>query len=145
MTRPHAVFAVAPPGVAPLVADELRAIGLRPTAVEEAGVAFAAHDTGVWTANLRLRTASRVLVRLGQFRATDFRELERQARALPWETFVSADVTPRLRVTCRKSRLYHSDAVAGRVADAIAHRVGGRGGFAAAADDERDTADAPDA
>jgi len=145
MTRPHAVFAVAAPGVAPLVADELRAIGLRPTAVEEAGVAFAAHDTGVWTANLRLRTASRVLVRLGQFRATDFRELERQARALPWETFVSADVTPRLRVTCRKSRLYHSDAVAGRVADAIAHRVGGRGGFAPAADDDRDAPDGADA
>src|SRR5690242_5938045 len=136
MTRPHAAFAVAAPGLAPLVADELRAIGLRPTAVEEAGVAFAAHDTGVWTANLRLRTASRVLVRLGQFRATDFRELERQARALAWETFVTADVTPRLRVTCRKSRLYHSDAVAGRVADAIAHRVGGRGGFAAAAEAE---------
>ncbi|MGZ8414410.1 MAG: THUMP domain-containing class I SAM-dependent RNA methyltransferase [Gemmatirosa sp.] len=136
--RPHAAFAVAAPGFAPLVADELRAIGLRPTAVEDAGVAFAAHDTGIWSANLRLRTASRVLVRLGQFRATDFRELERQARALPWETFLTADVTPRLRVTCRKSRLYHSDAVGGRVADAIAHRVGGRGGFATAADDESD-------
>lgn len=141
MTRPHAAFAVAAPGLAPLVADELRAMGLRPSGVEEAGVAFAAHDTGVWMANLRLRTASRVLVRLGQFRATEFRELERQARALPWETFVPADTTPRLRVTCRKSRLYHSDAVAGRVADAIAHRVGGRGGFAPAADDEGDAAD----
>ncbi|GLC24014.1 THUMP domain-containing class I SAM-dependent RNA methyltransferase [Roseisolibacter agri] len=147
MTRPHAAFAVAAPGLAPLVADELRAIGLRPTAVEEAGVAFAAHDTGVWSANLRLRTASRVLVRLGQFRATDFRELERQARALAWETFVTADVTPRLRVTCRKSRLYHSDAVAGRVADAIAHRVGGRGGFASAAEteDEQDAGESSDA
>ncbi|MGZ8493846.1 MAG: hypothetical protein ACXWZS_16710, partial [Gemmatirosa sp.] len=54
--RPHAAFAVAAPGFAPLVADELRAIGLRPTAVEDAGVAFAAHDTGIWSANLRLRT-----------------------------------------------------------------------------------------
>jgi putative N6-adenine-specific DNA methylase len=143
MTRPHAAFAVAAPGLAPLVAEELRGIGLRPTAVDEAGVAFAAHDTGVWAANLRLRTASRVLVRLGEFRAADFRTLEREARALPWELFLPAGAEPALRVTCRKSRLYHSDAVAGRVADAIAHRIGGRGAWAPAASDEPD-ADAPD-
>ena len=138
MSRPHAAFAVAAPGLAPLVAEELRAIGLRPTAADDAGVAFAAHDTGVWAANLRLRTASRVLVRLGEFRAEDFRTLEREARGLPWETLLEAGAAPALRVTCRKSRLYHSDAVAGRVADAIAHRIGGRGAWAVAAAEEQD-------
>jgi putative N6-adenine-specific DNA methylase len=141
MSRPHAVFAVAAPGLAPLVAEELRVMGLRPTAADDAGVAFAAHDTGIWTANLRLRTASRVLVRLGEFRAEDFRTLEREARALPWETFLEAGASPALRVTCRKSRLYHSDAVAGRVADAIAHRIGGRGAWAVATADEQEGAD----
>ena len=142
MTRPHAAFAVAAPGLAPLVAGELTALGLRPTAVEEAGVEFAAHDTGIWTANLWLRTASRVLVRFARFRATDFRTLEQEARALPWEAFLAADEAPRLRVTCRKSRLYHSDAVAQRIAGAIQHRVGGRGAFARASDEDREGPDA---
>ncbi|MDF1505875.1 hypothetical protein [Roseisolibacter sp. H3M3-2] len=141
MTRPHAAFAVAAPGLAPLVAEELRAIGVRPTAVDEAGVAFAAHDTGIWAANLRLRTASRVLVRLAEFRAEDFRTLEREARAVPWEAFLAPGAAPALRVTCRKSRLYHSGAVAGRVADAIAHRIGGPGAWATAAPDEDDEGD----
>jgi putative N6-adenine-specific DNA methylase len=141
MTRPHAAFAVAAPGLAPLVAGELTALGLRPTAVEEAGVEFAAHDTGIWTANLWLRTASRVLVRFARFRATDFRTLEQEARALPWEAFLAADEAPQLRVTCRKSRLYHSDAVAQRIAGAIQHRVGGRGTFARASDEDREGPD----
>ena len=68
--------------------------------------------------NLWLRTASRVLVRVARFRATAFFELERHARRIPWERFLTDGVAPEFRVTARKSRLYHSDAIAQRLAKA---------------------------
>jgi putative N6-adenine-specific DNA methylase len=58
-------------------------------------------------------------VRLGQFHASTFYELERRAKKLPWKDFLPASGPVRLRVTCRKSKLYHSDAVAERVLAAI--------------------------
>ncbi|HEY5220447.1 MAG TPA: THUMP domain-containing protein [Gemmatimonadaceae bacterium] len=82
-------------------------------------------------ANLWLRTASRVVVRAAKFRARTFYELERHARRIPWEQFVQPGGAVRFRVTCRKSRLYHSDAVAQRLATAIEHRLGAASAFTA--------------
>ena len=106
----------------------------------------------LYAANLWLRTASRVLVRAATFRARAFVELERRANKVPWERFVAPGQRVRFRVTCRKSRLYHSDAVAQRLAAAIERRVGGgagawsgtsEGSEEADADDERAPAGAP--
>jgi putative N6-adenine-specific DNA methylase len=143
-------FAVTAPGLEPLAAAELRALvapraGGAP-APEPGGVAFDASLEELYAANLWLRTVSRVTVRLAEFTAVSFRDLERFARRVPWETVTSRDRPLRLRVTCRKSRLYHSDAVAERVADAVAHRVGGDGAFdPAGADDVPDGEGSDDA
>jgi putative N6-adenine-specific DNA methylase len=134
-------FAVTAPGLESLAAGELRAIVARPPAPEPGGVAFDASPEELYAANLWLRTASRVTVRLAEFTAESFRDLERFARRVPWETVADRDRPLRLRVTCRKSRLYHSDAVAERVADAVAHRVGGDGRFDTAGPDADDAAD----
>ena len=93
--------------------------------VQPGGVAWTGDLESLARANLWLRTASRVLVRVAEFRARTFFELERHARKVPWERFVSAGVPVGLRVTCRKSRLYHSDAVAQRIAEAIDRALGG--------------------
>jgi putative N6-adenine-specific DNA methylase len=119
------LFAVAAPGLEPLVERELRAIGIANPRAESGGVAFAGRAEHLYRANLWLRTASRVVVRMGEFHATTFRDLEREARQLPWERFAAKGAPVRFRVTCRKSKLYHSDAVAERLAGALAHRVGG--------------------
>jgi putative N6-adenine-specific DNA methylase len=66
-----------------------------------------------------------VLVRLDSFEVRSFAELERHARRVPWTRIVRAGDTVRFRVTCKKSRLYHSDAVAQRLADAVMHVVPG--------------------
>jgi putative N6-adenine-specific DNA methylase len=124
-SSPLSLFAVSAPGLEPIVASELGALGLRPGEPEPGGVAFAGATADVWRANLWLRTAGRVVVRLAEFRATAFYELERHARRIPWEQFVAPGRPVRFRVTCRKSRLYHSDAVAERFVAAVAHRLGG--------------------
>jgi putative N6-adenine-specific DNA methylase len=139
-TSPYRAFAVTAPGLAPLAADELRALGIVPGAVDAGGVAFEATREQLWSANLWCRTVSRVVVRLAEFHASSFHELERHARRVAWERAAVAEHPVRLRVTCRKSRLYHSDAVAERVADAIARRVGGVDWETVADDD--DAADA---
>lgn len=113
------LFAVAAPGLAPVVGRELRALGMDGLVEEAGGVGFRGGVREVWSANLHLRTASRVLVRVAQFRATAFHELERGAKRIPWADMLASGQPTRLRVTCRKSRLYHSDAVAQRIADAI--------------------------
>ena len=75
-------------------------------------------------ANLHLRTASRVLMRVAEFEATAFHELERHARKLPWELFLTPGRRVRWRVTCRKSRLYHQGAVEQRFREAAERATG---------------------
>lgn len=141
-------FVVTAPGLEPLAAEELRRLGLlseqasteparadrhsksRRTAdphesgvTGSGGVAFRSDFTGLYRANLHLRTASRVLVRLGSFYAAAFPELRKKASRLPWERFLQPGQPVALHVTCHKSRLYHSDAVAERVAGAIGDRL----------------------
>lgn len=118
-------------------------MGVAPGRIEPGGVEFSASDPQVFDANLRLRTVSRVIVRVAEFRATAFHELERLSRTVRWDEFVAPGTAVRLRVTCRKSKLYHSDAVAQRVGDAIGRRVAGvtiAGGKAADDDAEDDPA-----
>jgi putative N6-adenine-specific DNA methylase len=116
-------FAIAAPGLEQIVAAELGRLGL-PASVEAGGASWTGALESVGRANLWLRTASRVVVRVGEFRARTFWELERHARKLPWEQFVHSGASVRVRVTSRKSRLYHTDAIAERLAAAAAERAG---------------------
>lgn len=132
-------WAVTAPGLGPIVQAELRALGFADARAVSGGVAFSCDANGIARANLHLRAASGVTVRLATFRATAFHELERAARKVEWSRVLPAKTHVRLRVTCRKSRLYHSDAVAERVMDAISRAVPGARHVAA---DEED-ADPP--
>ncbi|HEV7593439.1 MAG TPA: class I SAM-dependent RNA methyltransferase [Gemmatimonadaceae bacterium] len=111
-------FASTGPGLESIAAGELKTLGIRGRQ-EIGGVAFNADLQRLYESNLWVRTASRVLVRLGDFHASTFYELERRAKKLPWADFLPANGKVRVRVTCRKSKLYHSDAVAERVLSAI--------------------------
>jgi putative N6-adenine-specific DNA methylase len=115
---PMEIFASVAPGLESITAGELKTLGIR-AKQEVGGVGFAADLRRLYEANLWLRTASRLTVRLGRFHASTFFELERRVKKLPWTAFLPATGSVRLRVTCRKSKLYHSDAVAERVLAAI--------------------------
>ena len=122
-----AAFAIAAPGLEPVVAAELERLGIRGS-VEAGGVAWSGPMESVARANLWLRSASRVIVRVAEFRARTFWELERHARKLPWEQFIAPRAEVRFRVTSRKSRLYHTDAVAQRLAEAAVSRASASAG-----------------
>ena len=92
---------------------------------EPGGVIFKGDLSTLYRANLYLRTASRILARLGNFfRATTFPELQERLTRLPWERFITPGQPVSMRVTCHKSRLYHSDAVLRCAAAALAERLG---------------------
>jgi putative N6-adenine-specific DNA methylase len=135
------LFAVCAPGLEPFTAlelDQLSLLGSRgpsqlETFLEENGTHYDYESGGIdfqgsfhdlYRANLHLRTASRVLVRLGEFYASAFPELRRKASRLPWEHYLAPERPIALRVTCQKSRLYHEGAVSERLAGAIADSLG---------------------
>ncbi|MFL5620950.1 MAG: class I SAM-dependent RNA methyltransferase [Gemmatimonadaceae bacterium] len=117
-------FAAVAPGLEPFALAEAQMLGL-PARIDEGGVAWSGDIRSVIAANVGFRIASRVLVRVAEFEARSFIELERWARRIPWASTVAPGASVRFRVTCRKSRLYHSDAVAQRLADAVSRAVAG--------------------
>ena len=82
-------FAVTAPGLEVFTALELGRLGLLPEAFVaakgEGGVPFEGDTRALQRANLQLRTASRVLVRLGAFYAASFSELRAKAARLGWD------------------------------------------------------------
>jgi putative N6-adenine-specific DNA methylase len=119
------IFCACAPGLEALLSAELAALGLGGEA-QPGGALLRGSLREVLRANLRSRIASRVLVRLGSFRATSFEELSLQCARLPFEEIVRAGAPVSIRATCRKSRLYHSGAVAERVHQALEARLGAK-------------------
>jgi putative N6-adenine-specific DNA methylase len=131
----YRLFAVSSPGLESFAAAELAALGITanpPVSFstsgehkeESGGVEFEASLADLYRANLTLRTANRIIYRIGEFSAVSFPELRKKAARLPWETVLRPGQPVALRVTCHKSKLYHSDGVAERVAGAIADHLG---------------------
>jgi putative N6-adenine-specific DNA methylase len=134
-------FAVVTPGLESFAIAEAEALGLKPVA-EPGGFAWQGTAESALVANIGLRIASRVLVRLATFEARSFAELERHARKIEWARVVGPADSVRFRVTCKKSKLYHSDAVAQRLADAVKRALPGVRAEGASIGDD-DTDDAP--
>ncbi len=79
-------------GLEGLVADELRFHGkLSDVTAENGRVLFTGDARTLAWANLNLRCAERVLLRLTEFPATDFDALFEGVKAVPWEEFLSKD------------------------------------------------------
>jgi len=121
----YSCYAITAPGLEHLTAAELRAVGGMIGTIESGGVAFEAAPGTLYAANLRVRTASRIVVRIAQFHAAGFAELEQHARQVHWSRWVPAGGAVHFRVTSRKSRLYHQDAVAERLERAVLAAIPG--------------------
>jgi putative N6-adenine-specific DNA methylase len=93
--------------------------------VEPGGALFKGDLAALYRSNLHLRTASRILARLGNFfHATTYPQLQERLSRLPWERFLTPGQPVSLRVTCHKSKLHHSDSVAHCAARALSERMG---------------------
>jgi len=120
--KPHDFFAITAPGFEGLCLSELASLGLTGQAVA-GGVEFSGRLHECQLANLSLRTASRILMRIDSFRAIAFRSLEKAASQFPWELYLPRGTTPKLHVTTRHCRLHHTDAIAERMVAIICARL----------------------
>jgi putative N6-adenine-specific DNA methylase len=117
------LFLATAPGLETVLCDEVKAHGFRAPKAVNGGVTIEGRWHDVWRANLVVRGASRVLARLTRFRTTDLKDLEARARRVPWRSVLRADVPVRVQAAATRSRLYHTGAIAERVANAIRDTV----------------------
>ena len=118
------IFLVTAPGLESLLAAEARAHRFQVSGQIPGGVMLLGDWREVWRANLTLRGATRVLVRLAKFRASHLAQLDKRARAIDWTRWLKPNVSVHVDAVCRKSKIYHSGAAAERIARAI-HETSG--------------------
>ncbi|KAB3532467.1 THUMP domain-containing class I SAM-dependent RNA methyltransferase [Alkaliphilus serpentinus] len=85
------LIATAAFGLEAVVAREIKDLGYEDMIVENGRVVFTADLEGICKSNLWLRTADRVLLKVGEFKATTFDELFEKTKALPWHQFIPED------------------------------------------------------
>lgn len=78
-------------GIEAVVGRELLKLGYADQSVENGKVTFAGDEAAICKTNLWLRSADRVLLKVGEFRALSFEELFEQTKALPWDEWIPAD------------------------------------------------------
>lgn len=117
------LFAACLPGLEPLLAAELTALGATPDE-QPGGVSFRGSRDLLMRAHLHLGTASHLLLRCATFRCLSLKELERKVAALPWSSWLSREAVFEVEATAKKSRLYHSGAIEERVQRGIAAALG---------------------
>jgi putative N6-adenine-specific DNA methylase len=125
MATTYDIWVSCPPGLETMVAQEMAALGVNPKGVEPGGLGARVDVRTLYALNLHLSAASRVSVRIGQFHASEFWELEKRAERLAWHAWLPKGSTIGFRVTSRKSKLYHNDAIAERLGALISARVPG--------------------
>lgn len=118
------IFCITSPGLESLLAEEASALGFEVTGTIPGGVSLTGGWAEVRRANLALRGATRVLVRLASFRALHLAQLDKRARKLPWADWLRPDRAVRVDATCRKSRIYHAGAATQRIERAVVDALG---------------------
>ncbi len=119
--RVRTYFAATAPGFEQLCLKELKALAL---SIESAsaipgGVEFKGRLTDCYRANLHLRTANRILMRINEFKATGFRQLEKKAAEIPWDLYLPTNCLLQMNIRTRHCRLHHTEAIGERFLNVI--------------------------
>ncbi|MGE5625575.1 MAG: THUMP domain-containing protein [Bacillota bacterium] len=121
-------FATAAKGLEPLVAGELKALGMREVKEARGGASFEGSPADAYRACLWLRTANRVLMPVSRFPAPDAAQLYDGVKRMPWEQDLSPDGTLAVDFTGASEGITHTQFGAQKVKDAIVDRFRERSG-----------------
>ena len=78
-------------GLEAVLKKEILELGYEISQVEDGRVTFLGDEDAVCRCNVFLRTAERILIKIGSFPATTFEELFQGTKALPWEDYIPKD------------------------------------------------------
>ncbi len=118
------IFLVTAPGLEDLLCKEAMEKGFKKPVPDKGGVSIKGDWPEVWRANLVIRGASKILVRITTFRVVHLSQLDKRARQIPWAEILLPNTSIRVDASCKSSRVYHEKAAAERVAKAINEELG---------------------
>lgn len=111
-------------GLEAVLKREIQDLGYEVSLVEDGKVTFQGDAQAICEANIFLRTAERVLLKVGKFHAETFDELFEAVKALPWEQYLPENgkfwVT---KATSVKSRLFSPSDIQSIVKKAVVERL----------------------
>ncbi len=111
-------------GLEAVLKREIYDVGYEITQVEDGRVTFEGDAEAICRANVFLRTAERVLLLVGRFRATTFDELFEGVKALPWEEYLPKDAKFWVKkASSIKSKLFSSSDIQSIVKKAVVERL----------------------
>ncbi|MBU1340265.1 MAG: RNA methyltransferase [Proteobacteria bacterium] len=127
--REHDFFAVCSPGLKQVCHNEMLDSGFpeENLTVTSGGIEFKSKLADCIGFNLGLRSPLRILMRISRFKADSFETLEKKINAIDWILYLPQNCCLKFKVTTRKSRLYHSDAIAQRCEKMISNQLRGAG------------------
>jgi putative N6-adenine-specific DNA methylase len=117
----HHYFATSTPGLESVTRDELDRLSPSVQVVEviRGGVVFSGRLSDLYRANLYLHSTGRILLRLADFKATNFIQLRRRLMVLPWSLYLPVGLVPGCKVRTHRSRLFHSQAISQATCHAV--------------------------
>lgn len=101
------LIATAAFGLESVLADEIRGLGYNDLKVENGKVTFTGDEMAIARCNLWLRTADRILIKMGEFKAESFEELFQGTKSLPWPDYIPKNAEfPVSKAKSVKSKLF---------------------------------------
>ena len=111
-------------GLEAVLKREITSLGYEISEVEDGRVSFWGDESAVCRANIFLRTAERVLLKVAGFRAVTFDELFEKTRALAWEDYIPEDGKCWIaKAASVKSKLFSPSDIQSIMKKAIARRL----------------------
>ncbi|AIE60494.1 THUMP domain-containing class I SAM-dependent RNA methyltransferase [Bacillus methanolicus] len=118
----YQLIATSAMGLEALVAKEVRDLGYE-CQVENGKVSFSGDETAIARTNLWLRTADRIKLKVGEFKATTFDELFEKTKSLPWEKYLPEDAEFPVIGKSVKSKLFSVSDCQAIVKKAVVERL----------------------
>lgn len=111
-------------GLEAVLKREIQDLGYEILQVEDGKVTFCGDENAVCRANIFLRTAERILLKVGKLKAVTFDELFEQIKDLPWEDYIPSDGKFWVaKASSVKSRLFSPSDIQSIVKKAIVERL----------------------
>ncbi|MBO5955421.1 MAG: class I SAM-dependent RNA methyltransferase, partial [Clostridia bacterium] len=93
-------------GTEQIVANEVRRLGYETTQVKDGSVTFEGDAEAICLANINLRSAERIMIKVAEFKATTFDELFEKIKRINWESIIEADAAFPVKGQSLKSDLH---------------------------------------
>ncbi len=117
------LIATATFGLEAVVKREIQNLGYRILRSEDGKITYLGDERAIVRSNLWLRSADRVLLKMGEFPATEFEDLFQQTKALPWEELIPIDGKFTVTCTSVKSKLHSVPSCQSIVKKAVVERL----------------------